>query len=392
MRASSIRKFRLLVIAAVFSSIFGCGLPGGGDESARPLRSAVGQMLLVGIRGERANAEMVSLIRDVKPGGILLFDYDRPSNGALARNISSPAQLRNLVRQIQMLSETGLFIAADVEGGRVNRLKPEYGFDTAVPTAKKLGAEGVSSTSAAAEKIARELKSLGINFNLAPVADVEINPESPAIGALERSFGADPKTVVLHIRAFVEAHARHGIITALKHFPGHGSASKDTHLDVTDITETYDSEAELFPYRSLIQSGYGSPVMTAHVINRNIDDKPATLSRKTLGGLLRKRLGFKGAIVSDDMQMRAIVDEYGLAHAVIEAINAGVDIITIGNQIGEYDPGVPVRVRDAIVRAVETGVITESRIYESCRRIMEIKKRYAIADGQSVACPARRSQ
>ncbi|QMU56153.1 MAG: glycoside hydrolase family 3 [Candidatus Mycalebacterium zealandia] len=344
------------------------------------LDEAAGQMLIVGVRCEVINDEIISLLYDLKPGGIILFDYDLPSGGAEKRNISSPSQLKKLIKNLQALSRTGLFIAADVEGGKVNRLKPKYGFSLDIPPAKKLGFLPESETYKAAEKIALELRSAGINFNFAPVADVDINPQSPAIGHLERSFSRDPQVVASHVAQFARAHRENRVITALKHFPGHGSATEDTHLGVADVTGTYNRSDELTPYRLLITEGYDGAVMTAHIINKKLDDEPATLSRKILSGLLRGGLGFKGVIVSDDMQMGAIVKRYGLEQAVIKSINAGVDIVIIGNQIGEYDKTAAARVRDAIVRAVETGVIPRKRIYRSYKRIMEIKKRYGIVE------------
>ncbi len=379
MKESFLSNLRLIFTAAILSI---CAAASGCFHSAKlpPLEEAAGQMLIVGVRGERVNAEIAALLSEVKPGGIILFDYDLPSRGAKPRNISSPAQLKEFTRELQRASAEGLFIAADVEGGKVNRLKKHLGFSVSAPSAKEMGKEGTEAVFSSASKIARELKSLGINFNLAPVADVDINPESPAVGKLGRSFSRDPETVARLAAEFVKAHHRQGVITCLKHFPGHGSATADTHTGVADITNTYDRRAELLPYKRLIDGGYKNPVMTAHVINRNIDDKPATLSRKILTGILRGELGFTGVIVSDDMQMEAVAHRYGLEKAAVMAVSAGADIIVIGNQIGGgYDGDAAGRVRDAIVKAVRDGVITAEDVYDSYRRIMELKKRYGIA-------------
>ena len=196
------------------------------------------------------------MVRDIKPGGVVLFDYDLPSRGRAERNIESPEQLRALTADLRQISTYPLFIAIDAEGGYVNRLKGEYGFSAEVPSAQKLGAGLVSETESAAKKLAIELKGVGINWNFAPVVDVTIDPESPIIGKIERSFSSDPGVVVAHADAFVTGLSILGVIPTLKHFPGHGSADGDTHLGVVDVTKTYQREKELVPYMKLIANGY----------------------------------------------------------------------------------------------------------------------------------------
>ena len=244
-----------------------------------------------------------------------------------------------------------------------------------------LGAGAAAATGAAASASAEELHELGINWNLAPVVDVNVFPESPAIGALERSFSDDPDVVAAHARAFAEAHAAAGVISSLKHFPGHGSAVGDTHLGVTDVTASFVREDELAPYRRLIEDGYDDAVMTAHIVNRDLDPtgRPATLSTAIVTGLLREELGFKGVILSDDMQMGAIVEEYSLERTAVEAVKAGVDVILIANQLSD-DTTEVYRVKQAILDAVADGEISEDRIYESVDRILELKRRYGLLD------------
>ena len=166
-----------------------------------------------------------------------------------------------------------------------------------------------------------------------------------------------------------------GIIPTLKHFPGHGSSTTDTHLDFTDITASW-SEKELEPYSALIASGYHDPIMTAHVFNGKLDPVyPATLSKAILNGILRTRLGFKGVIISDDMQMKAIADRYGLETAIRLAIDAGVDILLFGNNTS-YDPAITTKATEIIRSLLKKKIITEERIDRSYQRIMELKKRY----------------
>ena len=352
------------------------------DFGRLPLRDAIGQMLLVGFKGVALDAESSAMLSSVKPGGVILFDYDGPSGGAEDRNITDPEQLSTLTAELQMDSAIPLFIAIDAEGGYVNRLRTRYGFPLVVPSAQTLGEGSPEDTAAIAAELAAELSAYGINWNLAPVVDVNIDPDSPAIGYWERSFSADPEVVTAHARAFIEGHREHGVITVLKHFPGHGSAAGDTHIGVTDVTATYQRADELEPYRRLIAEGYDAPVMTAHIVNRNLDERalPATLSRLIMTDLLRGEIGFEGLVLSDDMQMGAIVTEYGLEEAAVEAIIAGVDIILLANQSASYDLAVVARVRDAIARAVTEGLISAERIRESLERITALKREYGIIE------------
>ncbi|MYC01547.1 MAG: glycoside hydrolase family 3, partial [Chloroflexi bacterium] len=197
----------------------------------------------------------------------------------------------------------------------------------------------------------------------------------------ERSFSDDPDAVADHAAAFARAHHDQGVVSTLKHFPGHGSAVGDTHLGVTDVTDSFIREAELAPYRTLIDDGYDDVVMTAHVVNRNLDPsaRPATLSRLIVTDLLRGELGFAGVILSDDMQMGAILEQYSLETAAIEAIKAGVDVILIANQ-NTYDINHVHRIKAAIIAAVERGEISRQRIDESVERILALKRRYGLVD------------
>ena len=359
-----------------------CGSADDSESSSDDLtlKQAVGQMLLIGFRGTALDDSTAAVLREIQPGGVLLFDRDGPSKGEMPRNITSPEQLRALTTSLQETASIPYFIAVDAEGGYVNRLKEEYGFTVVVPSAQTLGAQPVSNTAQVAGSLARQLQDMGINWNLAPVADVNIDPASPAIGKRERAFSDDPEAVAAHAGAFIEAHCQQGVVSTLKHFPGHGSAAGDTHLGVTDITDTYQRETELAPYRQLIADGYDGAIMTAHVINRDLDPsgRPATLSYDIITGLLRDELGFDGVILSDDMQMGAIVAQYSLADAAVAAVHAGVDIILLTNQHSEYDLQNVRLVRDAIMQAVADGEIPEQRIRDSAQRILTLKQQYNI--------------
>jgi beta-N-acetylhexosaminidase len=339
------------------------------------LRDRIAQMLLVGFRGltVEAASDIVPDIRDRNLGGILLFDTDQPTHSKV-RNVQSPAQLTALVAGLQALAPTPLLVAIDEEGGLVARLDQRHGFPATI-SAADLGARGdVTFTRQAGERIANTLASVGINLNLAPVVDLNVNPSNPIIGALGRSFSADPAVVTAQAEAFVQGHRSVGVRTTLKHFPGHGSSTADSHLGVVDVTNTW-SAIELDPFRNLVHDGLADAVLTAHVFNSKLDpEHPATLSVPTITGILRQQLGWDGVVISDDMQMGAIRAAYGYADAVRLAILAGVDLLTIAQQ-QIYQPGIVKSTIDLIEGFVNDGSLTEARIDESYQRIQALKLR-----------------
>lgn len=208
------------------------------------------------------------------------------------------------------------------------------------------------------------------------MVDVNVNPRSPAIGALGRSFSSDPAVVIAHARAVLAEHRAAGVLTAVKHFPGHGSATADTHLGFVDVTGTW-RPAELDPYRTLVGEGAVDMVMTAHVVNRRLDPQwPATLSPATITGLLRDELGFRSVVISDDLQMGAIADHYGLKTALHQALLAGVDLLLVGNNNPRaYEPDIAPRVVSLVAELVREGAVSEARIDESVARVRALKAR-----------------
>lgn len=344
------------------------------NEGATSLDQKIGQMLNVGFRGT-VLSDSNHIVRDIRQyhlGGVTLFDYDVPRDTAL-RNIQSPDQLQTLVSDLQSLDPMPLFIAIDQEGGKVARLKPERGFPSTV-SAQHLGEmDNTDSTQYYARKTAETLSEIGINLNFAPVTDLNINPRNPVIGGLERSFSADPQVVFEHASTYINTLHAFDILTVLKHFPGHGSSKKDSHLGVVDVTETW-SEKELVPYRKLIASGKADMIMTAHIFNAKWDTTyPATLSKAVITDLLRHELGFEGIVISDDLMMGAIRKEYGLKTAVKQALLAGVDILTFGNNAVVYDPEIVPKAHKIIRELIEEGTISQKRIDESYQRIITTK-------------------
>ena len=338
------------------------------------LQQKIAQMLIIGFRATELKGDE-PIVRDICKygiGGVILFDYDVILE-SYERCIVSPQQLFELTRTLHSYSELPLLIAIDQEGGRVSRLKERYGFPSTV-SAQYLGsANDLVLTRKYAESMAETLRQNGINVNFAPVVDLNVNPDNPVIGGLERSFSADPAVVAAHAGVFVEAHKRYGIMTSLKHFPGHGSSNTDSHKGLVDVTSTW-NERELEPYRNLLSRGDCKMVMTAHIFNSNLDPEyPATLSYATITGLLRNKLGFKGVVVSDDMQMGAITQNYSFDTAIEKAILAGVDILDVANEAA-YDPDAAQRTIELVTSLVKKGVISEKRINESFERIMELKR------------------
>lgn len=370
--------FRFMIPWLVLILITGCIGSGcnstGKDDSDDRLEFMIGQMILVGFRGLEIESghHIIEDITNRHIGGVVLYEYDVPSKSR-PRNIMSPEQLRNLTGQLQSLSSMPLLIGIDQEGGFVNRLKEVYGFPPTV-SAQYLGEQDdIELTRYWAGLTADNLKEMGINLNFAPVVDLNTNPDCPVIGHYERSFSADPEVVLRHARVVVEEHHRRNIFCSLKHFPGHGSSTADSHEGFVDITDTW-QEMELQPYRDFIGLNLADLVMTAHVYNAHLDpDYPATLSRPVLTGILRNQMAFDGPIITDDMMMGAIEDYYGLETAIFQAVNAGADILIFSNNGREYRPEIARQAVDVILKLVNEGRLSPKRIQRSYQRIMSLK-------------------
>ncbi len=344
------------------------------------LRQKIGQMVLVGFRGFEVKASD-PVARDAAErnlGGVVFFDQEMADTQLQGRNVKSPAQLKALVDSLKGFAQSPLLISIDQEGGRVNRLKAAYGFPETL-SHEELGLKNdLAFTFQHAEVIAKTLADSGINLNLAPVVDLDANPDNPIIKGKKRSFHSDPEIVAQHAIEFARAHRKHGVLICAKHFPGHGSAMGDTHLGLVDVTQTW-HERELIPFQRLIESGLCDVIMTAHVFNAHLDaERPATLSQKILKGLLRDKLGFDGLIISDDMEMRAISGHYGLENAIEFGIEAGLDLLCFGNNMN-YDAHIGEKAMELILRLVQSGKISEARIDESFQRIQRLKKKLSSA-------------
>lgn len=356
----------------------GCGRAQSAAEYSkedRALRAEIGQLLMVGFRGTEINDTM-HIVRDIKDyhiGGVILFEYDVPSQSR-PRNISSRKQLTKLCHDLQRQSETTLLIGIDQEGGKVNRLKEHYGFPPFL-SAQQMAKEGNQSVRRQAALTAKTLQQAGINVDFAPCVDVNVNPDCPIIGKLGRSFGSDARRVSECASLWVNELQRCGVAACLKHFPGHGSSQEDTHQGVADVSDSW-SDIELEPYRRLIADNEVLMIMTTHVFNAQIDSVyPATLSKATLSGLLRDSLHYEGVIITDDLAMGAMTKVYSYEEMLLRSLEAGADMLCISNNGSQYQRDIVPQTVDLIFRLVKEGRLDESRIHESAARVEQLKKR-----------------
>lgn len=369
------------LLAMLVALSAGLGLAGGGTRAANPevtaypsLDHMLGAMLMCGFRGTELAPDDPFLVAVAggRVGNVILFDRDVTTGGE--RNIRSPEQVRRLTAALRAAAPGPMFIAVDQEGGQVRRLKPQKGF-LDLPAAQRLGQGSIPETRETAEKLGEELAGLGINVDLAPVADVDSNPLNPAIGRLGRAFSSDPAIVATHALAFGQGLAARGVVPVLKHFPGQGCAREDSHLGLPDISQCWDGATDLLPYAEIFRAGWPGMVMPGHLFHARLDPElPATLSRMVVTGLLRQGLGWQGVVISDDMQMKAIAGRYGLRESILLAVRAGVDILLYGNNL-EWEDGLPDKVFAALRGLVEDGSISEDRIKRSWERISALHAR-----------------
>ena len=360
------------IILCLFAILlYSCSSPTDTEEVS--LENKIGQMLLIGFRGLEINEDS-PIAQDVingRVGGVVLFDYDVALHSSI-RNIQSPEQVNSLINSLQSLSVTELFVAVDQEGGKVCRLKEKYGFPPTVSQQYLGELDDPDTTNYYAKQTAETLIENGFNVNFAPVVDLNVNPENPVIGAIGRSFSPDPQVVTDNALIVIDQLHIHGLLSTLKHFPGHGSSTSDSHKGFVDVTDTW-TEEELIPYQNIINAGKADFIMTAHIFNSNWDSQyPATLSKNVITGMLRQELGFEGVVISDDMNMKAITEFYGLEQALKLSINAGVDMITFGNNL-VYDENIAEKAISLIKGLVESGEISKERIDDAYDRIMKLK-------------------
>jgi beta-N-acetylhexosaminidase len=344
-------------------------------EAQVTLRQKIGQMIMVTFTGdslEKRTASIDTLKNDLADGLIGGVTYFTWSN-----NLKNPAQITRLSGQLQQNAKIPLLIATDQEGGKVARLSASNGFQSS-KTAYQLGTiiNKEDSTRVQAFMMAGWLKQSGINTDFAPVADVNVNPLSPAIGALERSFSAKPDSVTAHIGWFIDEMRKKNIITTVKHFPGHGSATADSHNELPDISTTWTTQ-ELIPFQSVISNRTAEIVMMGHLFNKTLDSLyPTSLSNNVVTNLLRNQMGFDGVVITDAMSMAAISKYYGFTESIVLAVNAGVNLLLYTTNFDSLNRSLARTIVGLIEQKVQAGIISETRIEDSYTRIMKLKTKY----------------
>jgi beta-N-acetylhexosaminidase len=346
--------------------------PAQGTADEQALRRLIAGLLVIGFRGESLSPDswVLRAIGEKGLGGVILFDRDGVTGKR--RNINSPDQVTALIASLQAVAPQPITVSIDQEGGRVTRLNPDDGFPATASEAEIGAADDESKARNWASSMAADLARIGVTLNLAPVVDLDVNPANPAIGALDRSFSADPDVVVAMASEEIRAHHAAGVRTTLKHFPGFGSATGNTDFGVVDVTRTW-RRIELTPFADLIHDDLADAVMVAHLLDRRLDpDRPASLSPAVVTDLLRGELGWQGAAVSDDMQAPAITERYGQARAVTLALRAGVDVLVFANQ-QVYDAGVIDDVVGSVLASVRSGRLTEARLEAAANRAQTLR-------------------
>ncbi len=277
------------------------------------------------------------------------------------RNIISPSQVKKLVTSLRNAAPGPLIVSIDQEGGLISRLNPSNGFPATKSEAQIGAINQTAQTVAWAQGMVESMKSIGVTMNFAPVVDLNINKNNPAIAKLGRSFSANPDVVVSNATTEIKVHRAGGIKTSIKHFPGFGSATGNTDFGVVDVSKSW-RRSELEPFQRLIKTGMADSVLVAHLLNTQIDpSRPMSLSKKAITDLLRGQLGFKGPVVSDDMQATGITKKYGHDEALSLALQAGMDLLVYANQ-QQYDAGIVEKTLDAAVKLVKNGTLTEAQI------------------------------
>jgi beta-N-acetylhexosaminidase len=317
----------------------------------------LGQLFIVGFNGVELSDETSAFLAQANIGGVILF----------TANYESPGQVAELVNQVQECrnDDLPLWISIDHEGGRVQRFRK---FFTRIPDAATVAAmDSPRLTFELAELVAKELKAVGVNVNFAPVADINTNPKNPVIGP--RSYGSDEETVTKQITAVVRGHLVRKVQPCIKHFPGHGDTSTDSHFSLPKVDTDLKTmmEREFKPFNKAFRS-HCSLVMTAHIICTKLDpDRPATLSGAIMTDLLRKQMRYTGLIITDDMEMKAITDHFG-DEAPILAIEAGCDILTYRSEAAGR------KAHTTVMKALESGRLSPEIIIATEKRIRALKK------------------
>lgn len=338
--------------------------------STMTLEEKVGQMMFYGVNGTNVDDKVVNLFEDQHAGGIILYGHRNFWGSSLDNNVKYVNSIKKANRQN---SDIPLFIGFDEEGGSMSQLPQEL---MRTPSKGELGNTNDSSLATGiGAGTAKKLKLLGINTDFGTVLDINTNKNNPIIGV--RSYGSTQEKVTEFGINELKAIQNEGVIPTVKHFPGHGDTEVDSHLGLPSLNHDLNrlKSTELVPFQTAINNGVDM-VMTAHIMLPQIDKEyPATMSKKILTDLLRDEMGYKGVIITDDLEMQAISKNWDLGEAAIKSVEAGADILLVCHTIENQQ-----KVYNAVVQGVNDGKIDENRIDESVRRILRLKYQYKLSD------------
>lgn len=335
---------------------------------AQTLEQKAGQMIVVGFSGDSAGDQSVAALRSQIAAGTLGgVMYLRP-------NVASLAAVEAMNEAFREASpDLPPFLTLDQEGGAVERLTEAVGFEELPRAAQVASAYSPAEAGGLYGDMAQAIADLGFTVNFGPVVDLNINPDNQIIAKYGRAFGDAPETVIPYARAFIEGHHQAGLLTTIKHFPGHGSSTADSHEGFVDITESW-QPTELAPYRVLTEAGFADVVMVGHLINTDYSEIPASLAPEWITGVLRGEIGFDGVVITDDLEMGAIRDHFTLRETVLRAVRAGVDVLLFSNT-AEPRASLAAEIRAILIEEAENDPAFRARIEESYARIVALKER-----------------
>ncbi|MFZ5967727.1 MAG: beta-N-acetylhexosaminidase [Bacillota bacterium] len=330
------------------------------------LEEKIGQMVIVGLDGYTINEQTKAMIDTYHVGGFILYQDNIEDKNQLL-------ELMNSLKAYNSKNKIPLFLSVDEEGGRVTRMPKEL---KNLPTAKVIGkADQEALAFQVGQALAEKIKIFGFNMNFAPVLDINNNPKNPVIG--DRSFGTEPEVVKRLGISMMQGMQGEGVISVIKHFPGHGDTSVDSHVGLPRVDKNIEElrSFELIPFAEAVKNG-ADGVMVAHILFPQVDPQyPSSLSKRVVTDILRKELAFNGVIMTDDMTMGAIAENYGIGEAAVMAADAGNDIVLVGHSYERE-----IEVLNALKAAVESGKLREGKIDESVYRILLLKEKYRVAD------------
>lgn len=334
--------------------------------SRMTLEEKIGQMIMIGTEGTTLDKTAEKLIKDRHVGGVILYRDNMPSVG-------ESVKLINALKAANSGNAAPLLLGVDQEGGKVDRMPADF---ESIPDSQAVGrSNDPSLAKELGGLLADELHALGFNLNFAPVLDINSNPNNPIIGV--RSFGDNEELVAKMGVAEMQGLQEKGIISAVKHFPGHGDTSVDSHRALPVVNKTLEQlrKFEWVPFGTAIDKG-ADVVMVAHILFPKIDDQaPASFSKIIIGEQLRGTLGFDGVVITDEMTMGAIMNNYGVVNASLRSVLAGSDIIMVAHEYTKMQA-----VYDKLLKSARDGTLSEQRIDESVRRILTLKLKYGLSD------------